>query len=295
MSSFIKRIFKKEIPRESLDAYLGYMYFLRNGVEKGEVDRETQKENVVWQMWWQGVETAPEIAKLCMKSVQQNCPEGYEYRLITRENVEKYIEIPEYIVKKINSGVTITHLSDYIRASLLSKYGGMWIDSTCFMRGGVPDDIKASDIFYFQSPIWIDNKVEMTSLSLRQYLRTPLFVPCIASGSSWFISCKGYSHIMSSVKRNLERYWQVEDRLNDYFLFHHLITYLILHDDECRDEFYNMPKVSNVPPHLMQFSLFESADNYESLIEQSFIHKLTYKIKRKVTRGSVIERLMIEY
>ena len=88
----------------------------------------------IWTLWWQGVEQAPEIVKVCLKSQQENMvSNGFQYTVITKDNWKQFIDLPKHIIEKVENGkITLTHFSDIIRAELLKQYGGIWIDATVF-------------------------------------------------------------------------------------------------------------------------------------------------------------------
>ncbi len=75
-------------------------------------------------------------------------PKNIDVVLITMENVECYIDIPEYIYRKVKKGtLSLTHFSDIIRFSLLQKYGGLWMDATIYVSAQIPDK-------YFDVPLY---------------------------------------------------------------------------------------------------------------------------------------------
>lgn len=78
----------------------------------------------VWTCWWQGEKSAPELVKACWESQRRNIPSEIELIIITEQNYKKYIELPEYILEKVKKGyISLTTLSDIIRASLLYRWG----------------------------------------------------------------------------------------------------------------------------------------------------------------------------
>lgn len=274
----IRRLFKKET-----EPFLGYKYFCKasfpltpsgsgtSTLEKGSLNK------FVWQMWWQGENEAPLITKNCMDSVKRFLPKDYKYVLITKDNISDYLTIPSFIQEKLNKGISFTHFSDYVRASLLHKFGGIWIDSTCFLSSPIPDEILHSELFYFQSEtFYLNSKLPSENL-LDLHLKTPLLKATYHTGSSWFIVAKANNHLLSVTKSLLEHYWQIESKLVDYFLFHCAITYAVLHDEKCGDIFLSMPKYSNIPPHLLQFSISKKNEISSEVLNNCFIHKLTYK------------------
>lgn len=96
---------------------------------------------VAWSMWWQGEEKAPDVIKACWESKRRNLPKNVKQIVITEENYKDYVEIPDYIVNKVNDGnIRLTHLSDIIRAILLYKYGGIWMDAAILMTAPMPEE-----------------------------------------------------------------------------------------------------------------------------------------------------------
>ena len=72
----------------------------------------------------------PDIVKACYNSIQRHAC-NHPVILITEENFRDYIDMPEYIINKQKEGyIDITHFSDILRMMLLTKHGGIWMDST---------------------------------------------------------------------------------------------------------------------------------------------------------------------
>lgn len=94
----------------------------------------------IWICWFQGIEQAPEIVKMCIDSVQNNISNNSQVHIITFENLENYVDIPQFIKEKVKKKIiTLTQYSDIIRFSLLSKYGGFWIDSTVLVTSKIDE------------------------------------------------------------------------------------------------------------------------------------------------------------
>lgn len=106
------------------------------------LNQPIQSDQVIaWSMWWQGEAEAPDIIKACWKSKRENLPSNVKQIIITKKNYREYIEIPDYIMEKVNSGsIRLTHLSDIIRAILLYKYGGIWMDAAVLMTAPMPEE-----------------------------------------------------------------------------------------------------------------------------------------------------------
>ncbi|WP_074009136.1 capsular polysaccharide synthesis protein [Duodenibacillus massiliensis] len=237
-------------------------------------------QKIVWQMWWQGMHTLPPIARVCIESCSKNCPPGYRHVIITKDNISDFIVIPDTIKEKLSRGyISITHFSDYVRVCLLNKFGGIWADSTVFFRAPPPEFVTSSNLFYFQSPSWFIYNQSIPQNLAKGYLNLPSSVGTIHSGSSWFIAAAPQTYTLSYTKKILEKYWEEQNKLIDYFLFHAAISWAITSKSECRAEFDSMPKLSNIAPHLLQFSLLENEELILDIFKQSFCHKLTWKRK----------------
>ena len=85
-------------------------------------------EPIIWVMWWQGKIDDNPIVNACISRLYSLS--GFDVRLVTRENVHKYIDIDDIISLYEDERIYIQHLSDLIRIRLLEKYGGFWLDSS---------------------------------------------------------------------------------------------------------------------------------------------------------------------
>lgn len=286
------------------DLNLGWRYFIDHQDLYADVFAEDNKyddrdaispEKIVWQMWWSkaGGMQMPALIKKCMESCELYCPDGYRRILINNKNYTDYVKIPEKMLEKFHRGIiSVTHLSDYIRLSLLCKYGGIWSDATCFFTDHIPMEIVESKLFYFQSPTWILHGDDVSKLVSFAYASLPASIGTIHSGSSWFIVSNRKNKLLSVVKKILERYWETEDSLIDYYLFHCAVSWAILANQECRDEYSAMPCYSNILPHLLQFSIADELVGLDEVCKLSFCHKLTWKNKKINTREkAILEKL----
>ena len=105
----------------------------------------------IWIFWWTGFETAPPLVKKCVEST---CAHGGEHpvHLLDRNNIGDYVTIPDYMQEKLRTKkMGLAHLADYIRVSLLSQYGGLWLDATIFCADTVPESYFAMPIFTCKS------------------------------------------------------------------------------------------------------------------------------------------------
>lgn len=218
---------------------------------------------IIWILWYQGLDKAPEIVKACINSVMRNNLD-YKIVVLTDENVWDYYNAPNYIKEKFLSGViTKTHFSDILRFYLLRTYGGVWLDATVYMTKSIP---ACFSVHQFATLKDDGSNVDLLSISKGRWA--------------------GY--IMSSIKGGVlancmysffEKYWECENSLIDYFLIDYALLYCYSSFDVIRNEielgaidgsnrFYLIKKINK--PYSNQIQDVINADNLG-------MYKLNYK------------------
>ncbi len=221
---------------------------------------EHKDNKTVWICWLQGMENAPLVVQHCYNSVCEHLTD-WSIVVITSDNFGKYTDFPGYIIEKWCNGViTDTHFSDLLRIELLTCYGGLWLDATVFCTGVVPDYICESDLFFYQC------------------LKPGLDGHCIRM-SSWLIYARSNNIILSAVKMMLRDYWKSQNRLEDYFLMHHLVSIAM---EYFPNEANEIPKVPNDLPHILLLELFQPYDSkkFQHIKQFTVFHKLSYKFEK---------------
>lgn len=213
----------------------------------------------IWVFWMQGEESAPPIVKKCIQSIRRHA--GFcEVKVITKDNITNFMETPKYIEKALEEKrMSLTFFSDYVRITLLTKYGGIWIDATVLLTDDIPNKIAESPLFLFQ--------------------HAPQCTEIPVVGSSWFLVSKAHNPILEQVKFLVEEYWQHERHLCNYYLLHLLLTLVLRLNDENMQILKQMPYYSNGECHLLQFALADKFEEqrFNDICSKSFCHKLTYK------------------
>ena len=113
---------------------------------------ETKVDEPIWLFWNTGLEKAPEIVRTCYQSVKKYA--GRQVVLLTENNVQNYINMPDYLNEKLKSGVLpLAIYTDLMRVALLEHYGGTWMDATILLTDEIPQEILNSDFFVFHNSL----------------------------------------------------------------------------------------------------------------------------------------------
>jgi len=214
--------------------------------------------DVVWTLWLQGEEQAPDVVRACLRSAREHLS-GKRVVVLTEDNWRDFVELPPWIEEKLASGaITRTHLSDLIRLELLTRFGGMWVDATVFFTGAPPAYVADSDLFLYQLL-----KPGLDGQSIRT--------------SSWLMTAQAPSKILILARELLFEYWRHYDHMMDYYLIHYCLEAAI---DAHPDEWARVVPASNEVPHMLLLRLGDpfDADVFAGICEQTSVHKLSYKL-----------------
>lgn len=159
----------------------------------------------IYKLWWQGIENAPPIVKVCHESLLRNYnSKTQEIVLLDKENVLDYVKLPDYIMRKFYDGkISITHLSDIIRSILLRRTGGLWTDATMFYTKPIEQDIFERDFFTMKNP-----NAHSDDITSRW--------------ECFFISGQADFPLFGLLEDFWLEYWKREDELITYLLIDHL-------------------------------------------------------------------------
>lgn len=244
-------------------------------VENYKYIKSDDKSKKIWVCWFQGMEKAPLLVQKCYQSLKENLSDR-EIILITENNYREYVQFPDYIQQKIDSGIiTKTHMSDLLRLELLLRYGGTWMDSTIYCSGGkIPNYMLDSDLFVFQK--------------LKPGLNGNSF-----SASNWFITSCAKHPILALTRELLYEYWRKNDDVVDYFIFHYFFQIAL---ERYPEEWRKVVPFCNSIPHILLLRLFEEYDEniWNAVKEMTPFHKLSYKFtdEQANARGTYYEKIL---
>lgn len=173
-----------------------------------ELNAEVQHDpsRIIWICWFQGLESAPELVKRCIESVERHSADA-DVVLLTDDNIPDYLDLPEHIKAKYASGlISKAQYSDIVRTSLLYQYGGVWMDATVFMTKPLPES--------FYENVFSSLRFESDDNALSQGFWTAYFLA----------SQKGCT-LVKLVRDILYSYWLHHDTLIEYFLIDYSFLY----------------------------------------------------------------------
>lgn len=167
---------------------------------------------IIWILWLQGWETAPRLCRLVKQSWELHNP-GWEVRAICKQTLPAYIDMTGY-----PGEASVQAQSDWIRLTLISTHGGVWVDSTllCFrpLDEWLP---QFSSYWMFRGSPWF------------MHGKGP---------ASWFICANRYSYSMRKWKEACDRFWSDRRSVSalEYFWMDGLWWDLHRTDPKFRDE-----------------------------------------------------------
>ena len=148
---------------------------------------------IIWIMWWQGFDKAPDLVKKCYFSWKKHNP-TWKIILLDEKNLDEYIDV-QNIVNINRRDITIQKVSNILRINLLKKYGGVWVDATCFCC--VPLDT------------WLSNYTKSGFFAFANPGKDRLF-------SSWFLVSGKNGYLISKYCDEHNLFWNRNCFSNQY-------------------------------------------------------------------------------
>lgn len=257
-----------------LDKYLKFVNTL--SLPEGEKVKEGESKDLIYSIWFQGEESAPELVKVCFERLRDTY--GDRFVVLDRDTVWNHIELPEAIKRKWEIGsITPAHFSDICRVALLYQNGGIWFDATDFLTAPVPRWIEDAELFIFLE----GNRITPGTLI-----------------QSCFMRAKKGDPLLGMLLAFVSEYWNTEDSLVHYFLLHYMLRYLTENNLDARKLFGSMPQVNQDPTHTLWYLHADAPythELYENDTRDSFFQKTSNKGRNAVNPkpGSVAEAIIM--
>jgi len=208
----------------------------------------------VWVYWGQGWAAAPAIVRRCHEELVAAHAPG-EVVALDDGLVPYWVTIPPQLRKR--TAERPAAYADVLRLELLARYGGVWVDATCLVRGPLPQrlpELMPQGFFAFR------------------YSEAHI--------SNWLLASEPGGYVVTLLRAALATYWRHHRTLIHYFVFHHLFEALYLLDEGLRTRWDATPTLLSDAPHQLQHAQLEPYDpqRLAELLDASFVHKLTHKV-----------------
>ncbi|HVS93281.1 MAG TPA: capsular polysaccharide synthesis protein [Mucilaginibacter sp.] len=255
---------------------------------------------IIWFLWLQGLDDSPLVVKKCYASWVKHNP-GWQVNLLDANTIGQYLSVDL-------PGVTRQTLSDILRITLLQKYGGVWVDATCYCNKPLDNWLYpylSTGFFAFERPA-ADRMI-----------------------SSWFLASVKGNCIVSAYKNAVDNYWNKHPRLAffeksrwyflrkllknkppqwwfgpiatkvlkiyPYFWFHYLFESVYLRDSEFRRQWDATPKISADIPHSIQYAGMFSPANDDMKMEIRNKNAPVYKLSWKYEAAKYLAGTLMYY
>jgi len=172
--------------------------------QKHEVPR------LIWSLWAQGLESAPQMQKTCLWSHKAANP-TFTARQLDLPSAINLTNVFSVIAKSSWDKMSIQAKSDVIRVLLLHKYGGVWADATLCMVEGLEHWLHMDVDF----TTFIRHDPGATKSTIRPWM------------SSWFMVSRQGGVVISALRDAVIRFWKDRDDPGEYFWLHRLFSKLM--------------------------------------------------------------------
>jgi hypothetical protein len=183
--------------------------------------------NIIWTLWLQGWDEAPEVVQTCLKTWQAHNPD-WRIQALSSADLDRYLDATLFNSLTGGKDIQPEALSDIIRILLLERYGGVWVDSTVYclkpLDAWLPEKL-AGGFFAFAKP-GPDRML-----------------------STWFIAAAKGHYIVQEWHRRVVGYWARRWTRHHYFWFHYLFTQAYKSDSRFRASWDATPEVLADGPH----------------------------------------------
>ena len=221
----------------------------------------------IWVSWMQGYDEAPELVQKCIDSIKESTK--HPVYLIESNNLKEYTDIPDYIMEKYEKKIiTNAQFSDILRMNLLSRHGGLWIDATVFVPGGIPESIF-EEKFY----------------TCKRAIKETSYI----SGYRWtsFINgCQKGCVIQECMNELFSAYWKKKNYLIDYLLVDYFMCMVYDNIPQAKDLIDSLPfNNSKVDDFQNVMNDTYKKEKYNEIIgaKDTFFYKLSWLMKFRKT------------
>lgn len=216
----------------------------------------------IWIYWNTGIINAPELVQCCIKSIQRNAGK-HEIILLSEDSIAEYVEVPQKLYCWLDEKkISFAFIADYIRVSLLKKYGGIWMDATIFMTRELSDSIYGHEWYTLVNR-------DLFSANTVAYLRWALYFMC----------CGTNNIVMNCAYKLLTDYVNKANGIVDYFMLDYILALVYDNNEDARKQMDAVENNKMLCNNFLLDHLTEEFDydNWEEAKAKRYIYKLSYK------------------
>jgi hypothetical protein len=276
----------------------------------GDLSAEIPK--IIWILWLQGFEAAPDLVKQCLLSWQRH-NRDWKIVLLDEKNFADHININD-IIGPNRQTISMQALSNIIRINLLAKFGGVWADSTCFCCRPLDE--------------WIGNHLTSGFFAFEKPGKDRLI-------SSWFLASGPHCHLTGAYCRAVNLYWSRNHfpyqhqragriiikwmgkilngntrraglwvhpltakvfQLHPYHWFHYMFYRVVTTDERSGEIWRQTPKISADIPHRLQIAglLKPASAELKAIIDgrKDPLYKLNWRCDKDLAPGCTLDYLL---
>jgi tetratricopeptide (TPR) repeat protein len=232
---------------------------------------ETDRRSTIWTYWAQGWDDLPEVVATCQRRL--NDLAGPDVARLDADSAAELARIPADI-----DAIEMGHAarSDLLRLELLGRFGGTWIDATCFVTE--------------------DPRPHLATLGADGFFA---FEKAGSTLATWLMVSEPDGYLVRMARSALHVYLREHKEWSYYFLLHYVFESLVLCDEEFRRLWTRSPRLKLVAPTAFMRHRTEPADqlDLESLFGESFVQKLSYRYIDDALKvpGSFMNHLLATY
>jgi len=191
------------------------------------VARRSTVPKIIWTLWLQGWDRAPQIVSSCLRTWRKHNV-GWDIRALSLPDIVHVLNGDPLISLATSKDLRPEAFSDAVRIALLRRYGGVWIDSTCYC-------LKPLDE-------WLHDRLPIGFFAFANPRPDRML-------SSWFLAAVENNYIVEKWYDLTFEYWSTRSVRDHYFWFHELFAVGYGASPQFRAIWDGTPKLSADGPH----------------------------------------------
>ena len=240
-----------------------------------KICQKTNVTKVIWMLWLQGYENAPEIVRISHDNWKRMNPD-YQMIMLDAKTSADYMPAEEH-ARIFSQQKPPEAISNEIRLALLHFHGGLWADATTLC-------IKPLDS-------WLSNHATRGFFAFDRPGPNRML-------STWFLASSKANPATSAWRNATVDYWQGRTERHTYFWLHLLFATCYETDPQVRQIWDNTVKISAVHP----FHFGPNAKALHNPISATYqnalrdppapVFKLTHKVTTWPDQNSLMQYLL---